>query len=54
MPDFSRLNGIKNCLKEERPERIYEVIATGKEIFKISFFHSDEQFLENIIFLFSI
>ena len=36
-PDFSSLNGIINCLKVESPERIYEVIAIGTQIFNISF-----------------
>ena len=36
-PDFSNLRGINNCLIVERPERIYEVIATGILILNIFF-----------------
>ncbi|MDE5831294.1 MAG: hypothetical protein K2H53_06950 [Clostridia bacterium] len=32
---LSRLNGIKSCFKVERPERIYDVTATGSAILKI-------------------
>ena len=32
---LSRLNGIKSCFKVERPERIYDVTATGSEILNI-------------------
>ena len=34
---FSKLNGISSCFILESPERMYEVIATGKEILKIFF-----------------
>lgn len=38
MPDNSKRIGIKNCFKEESPERIQEVILIGKAMEKIFFF----------------
>ena len=34
---LSKLNGISSCFKVERPERIYDVTATGRAILKIFF-----------------
>ena len=36
IPDFSSLIGIIICFKVERPDLIYDVIATGHDIFIIS------------------
>ena len=48
MPDFSSWVGIINCFKVESPERIYDVTATGKAIFKIPYLALPTVWLHNI------
>lgn len=51
---FSRLNGISICFKVERPERIYEVTATGSDILNIFLKYPSFGMLLRLYFLLSI
>ena len=54
MPDNSNRIGIRNCFKEESPERIQEVILIGKAIVIIFFFICTGKLLLDMYFLLSI